>query len=345
MELTADETDVTVGVDESVTVAIDAEPWEDEQLPGCEMAECPETCGEKDCLTEDGLNCKCAGMDWETYETEITVSSSDPGVATASYNDQEVEIKGVGEGTATITVTGTLREWKKDRAQIAVTVASEGDDGDDGSGDDSGSGDDPGSEDDHDSNHGGGGGGGSSDTEKEALTVSYNESGSVTISTASLKKATEIKVTGTVELVLDADAVKAIGVEKELVVSALRVDNKTLSADLQQEIGNRPVIDINITSGGQAVTELSPGKVQISIPYTLGAEEKAEQIILYYIDADGKATEVSSAHYDAAAKAVVFTTNHLSVTRSGTRCRSALRMCPIPIGRQAISWIWPIRGS
>ncbi len=164
------------------------------------------------------------------------------------------------------------------------------------------------------SNNSGGGGGGSTTTTATAVTVSSDQNGQATITAASLKKASEVKVkvSGVAELVLDADALKAIGVDKNLVVSAVKVDNKTLSADLQEKIGDRPVFDIDITSGGQAVTDLGQGQLQIRIPYELAEGEKAEQITAYYIDAEGKAVEMSGAYYDAAAKAVVFTTTHLS---------------------------------
>ncbi|ATW25596.1 fibronectin type III domain-containing protein [Candidatus Formimonas warabiya] len=160
--------------------------------------------------------------------------------------------------------------------------------------------------------HSSGGGGGSSTPAKSSVTVSSDQNGSATISAASLKTASSVKVSGDVDLVLDANAVKAIGVDKDLTVSVNKVDNETLSAEVQEKIGNRPVFDIDITAGGKAVTDLGQGKVQITIPYTLGAGENAEQIVVYYIDTSGQIQEMSGAYYDAGAKAVVFTTNHLS---------------------------------
>jgi hypothetical protein len=287
LEVTVDKSKVTVAVDKTVSVTAAVYPWSDRQLPGCEMAECPDICGEKNCLTEDGLNCKCAGMTWQTYETQIAVASSDPGIATASYSDKKVMIEGVSEGTAVITVKGTLREWTEDEAEISVTVSGS-------------------------TGNSSGGGGGSTTETATAVTVSLDWNGKATIAAASLQKASEVKVSGVAELVLDANALKTIGVNKDLVVSAVKVDNKTLSSSLQKKIGNRPVFDIDLTSGGKAVTDLGQGQLQISIPYALAKGEKAEQIIVYYIDAAGNAVEMEGARYDGTAKAVVFTTNHLS---------------------------------
>jgi len=292
LEVSVDKPSVTVEVDKTVTVTAAVYPWEDRQLPGCEMAECPQVCGDQDCLTEDGLNCKCGGLDWVTYKAEIAVSSSAPAIATVSYSDKKVTITGVAKGTAVITVAGALREWTEDEAKINVTVSAKGVSATPGGG-------------------GGSGPGVVSDT-AEAVTVSCDKNGSATIAAASLEKASEVKVTGVAELVLDANALKTIGVKKDLVVSAVKVDNKTLPADLQEKIGNRPVFDIDITSDGKAVTELGNGKLQIAIPYVLAAGETPEQIVVYYVDTNGNVTEMSGARYDATAKAVVFTTNHLS---------------------------------
>ncbi|HWR56871.1 MAG TPA: S-layer homology domain-containing protein, partial [Negativicutes bacterium] len=184
---------------------------------------------------------------------------------------------------------------------------------------------------------GGGSGGGSSTTKTSTVTVSSNKSGSATITAASLKTASSVKVTGDVELVLDASALKTIGVEKDLTVSVSKVDNNTLSADLQQKIGNRPVFDIDITSGGKAVTDLGQGELQITIPYTLGPSENAEQIVVYYIDANGQVQEMSGAYYDAEAKAVVFTTNHLSRYAIGYKKSSGFT--DVPAGHWAADFI------
>ncbi len=294
VQVTLDKPIVSLQAGNTATVAVDADPWQDSQLPGCEMAECPDSCGEKGCLASDGINCTCNGTTFQTYATDITVSSSNPGAATASYSNRQVTVTGVAAGTATITVTGKLREWTPDAEQITVTVTAN-----------------------NETPGGGSSGGGvpsvSPDVAKtEIATASYDTKGNATITAASLKNAAEVKITGVVGLVLDAGALQTIGTAKDLKVSATKVDSTALAADLQQKIGSRPVFDINITSGGKAVTDLGAGKLQISIPYNLAAGESAGQIVAYRIAADGTLAEMSGACYDAAAKAVVFTTDHLS---------------------------------
>ncbi len=58
---------MTAGTVSSVSVTID--PIKQDQLPGCGMAECPQTCGDG-CLNESG-ECMCAGTEYRTYYSEI----------------------------------------------------------------------------------------------------------------------------------------------------------------------------------------------------------------------------------------------------------------------------------
>lgn len=111
---------VTQGATGSVSVAVS--PASDMQLPGCGMAECPQSCGEKDCLDENG-QCTCAGTTYVEYKTSITTSSSNAGVAEASYTKAGVLVVfGKNPGTATITVTASMRQFKASSATLVVTV-------------------------------------------------------------------------------------------------------------------------------------------------------------------------------------------------------------------------------
>lgn len=106
------------GESESVTVSIS--PSSDRQLPGCGMPECPQSCGEG-CLNADG-ECTCGGTTYQTYYARGEVSSSNTGVATASYNNGVLSIRGVSQGTAIITVTASLRQYNSTSDSIEVTV-------------------------------------------------------------------------------------------------------------------------------------------------------------------------------------------------------------------------------
>lgn len=106
----------------SEAVSVSFSPAQSSQLPGCGMAECPQICGEKDCLDENG-ECKCAGTTYQTYYAFASVSSSNTSVATASYNSgRVVTINAISPGTATITVTASLRQFTSTSTTIQVTV-------------------------------------------------------------------------------------------------------------------------------------------------------------------------------------------------------------------------------
>jgi|GEM_PF-1615505 len=88
-----------------------------------------------------------------------------------------------------------------------------------------------------------------------------------------------------------------------------------LSDDVRQQIGDRPVINLEVLVGGSVIAWNNPSApVTVSIPYAPTAEEllNPDQIVVWYIDGSGQAIPVPNGHYDAAAGAVVFTTTHFS---------------------------------
>ena len=112
---------VTLNQGGSESVSVSMSPSSDSQLPGCGMAECPQSCGEKECLDANG-ECTCNGKSYQTYYAYASVSSSNTSVATASYGGGVVSIRGVGPGTATITLTASLRQYTSTSTSIQVTV-------------------------------------------------------------------------------------------------------------------------------------------------------------------------------------------------------------------------------
>ncbi len=307
LSLDVDEYAVELAAGQNLSVPVYADPWTDKQLEGCGMPECPSICGEKDCLRESPYrpgvyDCICAGTDYRDYDTKLSVASSDTGVATASVSGQSVKITGRKEGEATITVTAQLREWTEATATIDVVVTAKEEDG---------------------QAEGGSGGGGSGGGGSKTTTVSLNAEGSVTLAPSVLTAAPEVKVTGPVKLVLDQNALQAIGTSKALTIKAQTVDNKTLTADFQRVVGNRPVVDIELKSGDQQVTSLGEGKLQVSLAYKPAVGEDTALLTVYCLTPEGQAEEMGGAVYDAKAKAVLFTTSHLSRFGVGLRTPAA----------------------
>lgn len=106
----------------SASVSVSFSPSSSRQLPGCGMAECPQICGEKDCLDSNG-ECTSNGKTYKTYYPSASVSSSNTSVATASYGGGAVYINAISPGSATITITASLRQFSSTSKSISVTVS------------------------------------------------------------------------------------------------------------------------------------------------------------------------------------------------------------------------------
>ncbi|MDR0904648.1 MAG: S-layer homology domain-containing protein [Oscillospiraceae bacterium] len=117
------------------------------------------------------------------------------------------------------------------------------------------------------------------------------------------------------EVTLSAEAVAAVADAAEGGDITIKVENlvpaENLNARQLEQVGDRPVYDISVVSGGQYIRDFGGGQITISIPYTLQPGEKASGIKVYYLDADGNVQEMN-AMYDAKSKSVIFTTDHLS---------------------------------
>jgi hypothetical protein len=92
-------------------------------------------------------------------------------------------------------------------------------------------------------------------------------------------------------------------------------DKTGLDAAVQAQIGDRPVIELNLKINGQKVSwhnESAP--VTVTVPYTPAADElkNPEHITVWYIDGSGRAATVPSGRYDPETGTVTFTATHFS---------------------------------
>jgi hypothetical protein len=113
---------VTLEAAQKTYVSVSVSPGEDNHPPGCGMPECPDSC-DLGCMDENG-NCVCAGTEYQTYYTDVSVTSSNSAVAVGSYWDGTLVITGISPGEATITLTGTLAEWTSGAASVNVSVSA-----------------------------------------------------------------------------------------------------------------------------------------------------------------------------------------------------------------------------
>ena len=116
-------------------------------------------------------------------------------------------------------------------------------------------------------------------------------------------------------LLFNKEALDAIGrqAEGDIKIEAGSVDLNTLTPEQQAKIGDRPVFNFTVQSGGKSITSFGNGQVRISIPYTLKPGEDPNKIIIYYINEKGELVKVPTCTYDALTGMVHFITNHFSV--------------------------------
>ncbi len=77
-------------------------------------------------------------------------------------------------------------------------------------------------------------------------------------------------------------------------------------------IGDRPVFEFNITSAGKNISDFGNGSVTVSVPYTLAAGEKPNQVVIHYITGDSTLEIVKQCKYDEATGMATFVAKHFS---------------------------------
>ncbi len=112
----------------SAQTSLTVTPASDDQTLGCGMAKCPQVCtsdGALDagytCFDSNG-QCTCAGRTYSTYYPEVSVQSSNSGVASAYVSGNTLVVSGHSAGSATITVNASLRQWESNSTTVQVTV-------------------------------------------------------------------------------------------------------------------------------------------------------------------------------------------------------------------------------
>ncbi len=114
-------------------------------------------------------------------------------------------------------------------------------------------------------------------------------------------------------ITFDTAALKAIvnNAGEKLIISIENIDVNKLSDNQKKKVQDRPVYEMTVLSNGKKITNFGEGKATVSIPYTLKAGEKAENIVIFYLTDEG-AIEAFECKYDNLSKTVTFNTSHFS---------------------------------
>lgn len=91
-----------------------------------------------------------------------------------------------------------------------------------------------------------------------------------------------------------------------------------ISSATKRAIGDRPILDISLASGGKDISWSNPAvPVTVSLPYQPSDRELAnpewlEKLTIWFLDDEGRAVPVPNARYDADTGAILFKTTHFS---------------------------------
>jgi hypothetical protein len=118
-----------------------------------------------------------------------------------------------------------------------------------------------------------------------------------------------------IKIGMDLAAVQEINkqAKSDVNITATRMDSGKLTGDAKKAIGSRPAFDLKLNYGsGKQVQSFGSGSVSVTIPYTLGANEKAGNVQAVYVDGKSKVHWLVNSVYDSVEKVLRFSTNHFS---------------------------------
>lgn len=143
----------------------------------------------------------------------------------------------------------------------------------------------------------------------------------VTISKAALDRliaegVKELKFTSSlISFGFNLEALKEIqkSVTGDLTIAAKKLEAKTLSKDAQAAIGNRPVFDFAMQSGGKSISDFGKGRASVWMPYAPANNEAEGSLQAVYVDDKGGVEWIIGSSYNKDAKALLFSTDHFSI--------------------------------
>ncbi|MFC5703008.1 DUF2252 family protein [Cohnella faecalis] len=89
-------------------------------------------------------------------------------------------------------------------------------------------------------------------------------------------------------------------------------EDAIFSVSIVGSANDRPVYELKIAVGGKSVSSFGGGTAAVSVPYTLGAGEDANAIVVYYVAESGEKTLVTNGEFDAATGQILFKVVHFS---------------------------------
>ena len=124
----------------------------------------------------------------------------------------------------------------------------------------------------------------------------------------------EIVMPSGISITFDADALsekvsQADGAD--ITISIESHEDADLTDAQKDAVGSRPAFDINVTSGGEHISNIG-GKITIGAPYELKNNEKENGLVVWYVDNEGN-RERCQGSYDPVNKRMNWETDHFSL--------------------------------
>lgn len=115
------------------------------------------------------------------------------------------------------------------------------------------------------------------------------------------------------QVTFDYEAMKAIlqQANGEIVLMVTPVPKDKLNQAQASAVGEFPVVELTLQSGGVVIAGFQTGNATITMPYTLAQGQQADGIVVWYLDEEGKTTACQTS-YDEASGKVTFVTPHFS---------------------------------
>lgn len=152
----------------------------------------------------------------------------------------------------------------------------------------------------------------------ETITIEASSRSSVSLPSSGLQDAADNNNDVTVELkngevTLSPEALSAVAEQAGTTVT-LTVDPVSaneLNSRQKAAVGDAPVFDLTIKSGGKTITDFDGGLVTVAIPYELPDGQDPAGVVVWFMDDNGNITACETM-YDLRTETVIFTTRHFS---------------------------------
>lgn len=152
----------------------------------------------------------------------------------------------------------------------------------------------------------------------ETITIEASSRSSVSLPSSGLQDAADNNNDVTVELkngevTLSPEALSAVAEQAGTTVTLTvdPVDTDELNSRQQAAVGDAPVFDLTLKSGGKTITDFDGGLVTVAIPYELPDGQDPSGVVVWFMDDNGNITACETM-YDLRTETVIFTTRHFS---------------------------------